>query len=403
MAINWNIQTPIEAPRVVGQVPIMPNQLSTLAGGVMQGLEAGSAMQTQAVERARMQQDMAQSAALFPGQQQIQQQQAQIGAMNLQQAQLQAQTAAQMRQSFQQSWAQGMATMQKVDPAGYAKMQSDMATYQMNMQKAASYHADTQTKTLANYDHFVMAGANMARAAQMGRTPQEQNAIYQQNLNFMRKSDPETAALYPQQYDDKTGAFLIAEGTQAAINQKEQQEQKYSKPSELKQAQLDTDQAQQALNSALKSGSAADIDRAKQELAEAQAHEQSVSSVQKQQDVSDVQKRVEYVMSLQKAVNDAPAGSQQQKDAQQALDLANKQLKDGGWLDKVNDGIKAITNAIAPPATSQSSTLTTSAPASANNAPVQMPSFKSKEEFQSWYNSQPTATQQAVRSQLGGK
>lgn len=207
---------------VVATLPRQPDQTSAFMSGLMSTLQQGSELQTQALQRQNLQQNMDQSKQVFPYQ------------LNQEKIKSQAATDAyqagqQQTAAFNQSWQTGMEYLQKNDPVGYLSAQKSLAETKDSLAKAADSMATTQTKTASIYANMASTGANLAIHSMEAETakPGTGAQVYQQGLSYL---PPDVAKLYPQDFSMGSYLTLTKLGMDATNQMRDQQAMKGMTP-----------------------------------------------------------------------------------------------------------------------------------------------------------------------------
>lgn len=211
------LQTKQPVGGVVATLPMVPqtNSLDSLAGGIMSGLQQGQQIKASRQNMAVQQQQMDQSAQAFPLQQQERQQTNEMNQMKIDSAKTQQVDIAEQRKASQQSYQAYLDVVKKQDPVQWIKIQKDESEVKKNFVDAADKMEDTKGKGVNNYYSIAEAGGNMASTAvQNGKNPAEQEAIYQQQLQYLPDS---LRAVYPKTLKGNEG-LLIKIGTDAHLD-----------------------------------------------------------------------------------------------------------------------------------------------------------------------------------------
>ncbi len=298
---NFDLLQSIQPPQVVGSLPAAPPQtgLDSLAGGLLQGLQAGQNMQAQRLGMDATRQQMDQSKQLFPGQLKGQELANQGAQLSNQKAQLDIESAQidfsdkkaaraklqQMQAEFSKSYADGVKFLMQKDPVSGIKMQQDFATMQESQAKAAASMADTRTKQQDALYNIQQGAGNLASTSAGLATDQKTgqidwnkaNQVYQQQLSGIKKQAPQLAEVYPDKLDQGSYLSLMKIGHDAHMNQLQKE-----------------------------------IDKAK--------------ATEKTEDPA-IKKTVDYIQSLKEAVDAAPSNSPEREKAIDRLNFAITQAK----------------------------------------------------------------------------
>lgn len=193
MAINWGALSPIQAPQAVGQAaPANPNAgLNGFAGGLMSGLQQGSAINANNQSVAASKQAMDQSAQMFPLQKQEAQQKIDSNNMALQGQKQAAMDAASIREATKKGDAavyNAMYAANPVDAINFLKAKSDLAK---GIADTADKVADTKAKNLNVQQQTSAAIANVFSSAYQAENTKPGSG--QQVLDIqLSQLDPET-------------------------------------------------------------------------------------------------------------------------------------------------------------------------------------------------------------------
>ncbi len=238
MAVDFGILNKQQIPvgGVVGTVPNSPSSLDSLAGGIMQGAQTGAniAAQRQLMGIRDAQEQRAQQ--IFPAELQNANavaQKASIDAANAEdtRAKLKASEA-----EFNKSFDRGLAYIQKNDPKTYLDYKKTMADTKLVMAQTAEKITDNNIKSADAQDLFAARGADLAQVAAQGKTPEEQQALYDQKKGMMA---PTLAAMYPKQYSHDVYLALTKIGTDAQFKMAQKQLDEKATPLVKNQKQRD--------------------------------------------------------------------------------------------------------------------------------------------------------------------
>lgn len=245
MAINFGLLQPIAPKQGVIATGTsthsdagVGNSLSSLAGGIAQGMEAGTKMKAE-------QQQMDQSAQLFPSVLQKSQadavqaqNQATITGIQAKSATQQWNDLQQQRAAFSQNFNNGMQVIMKTNPTEGLKMQQTMAETQQALATAANQIADTKQKQFAAYTSMTATGAKLATSAAQAekQQPGMGQQVWEQGLKMMPES---LSSLYPQQFTPSTNMVMVKLGADSVFNMQQQQIMKNASPMEKDQIRRD--------------------------------------------------------------------------------------------------------------------------------------------------------------------
>lgn len=211
---NFGILAPLHQPddHVVAQIPQQASGVNQLAGGIMQGAEAGSNIATQGVARAATQQKMQQEAQLFPGDLHSQQT---INTQNDMILQQEKQAQANQQQINQANNDGGIEGARKkayqlgIDVGN--KFDLDLAKTQQAVANVAKTNADTNTATLKNASTITTQIGTIASAAAKIPNPDTRMKVVQFNLSQQPEAVQKAwAAAMPTGWDDSVAMGMIA-------------------------------------------------------------------------------------------------------------------------------------------------------------------------------------------------
>lgn len=268
MAIDFGLLTPQATPHqgVIGTIapqPAGPNPIDSLASGLLEGAKAGTSIMASRQGIAESQQRMDQNAQLFPSQLQQAETKAQSDTLDLQTKQSQVKSAKEVSDAFHKNWDEGMNQMAKSDPAGYVKLQGDIAKTKESLQTTATAATENKKAALSMYDDFATKGYGLVQAAAAAekQQPGSGQAVYQQGLKMM---GPTLAAQLPQKFDANTFHTLTYVGAESHLAIMKDQETKNA-TNESKNAGIIGD-----LQDKVNKGKATDAEKAKLESMQSQ-------------------------------------------------------------------------------------------------------------------------------------
>lgn len=229
MAIQWNQLTSIQPPSVIAQLPATPpsDGLNSLAGGIMQGLQQGSAIQTQGVMRDQARQQMEQNAKLFPSQLANQEAITKHNQTIVQQDLRSESGIAAYRQNVSKSYDDAIKAMGAIDPVGAVKMQQEQADLQKKQADAASAMSDSRTKQTALLPQLQITVSNLVsdsinlstqedpKTGQPVTDWNKANQVYQQKLEPVRKTTPDLLPAFPEKLDQGSAINVMSSGQMA--------------------------------------------------------------------------------------------------------------------------------------------------------------------------------------------
>ncbi len=239
MAINYGLLQQIQPPKVVGSIPVQPQQPvdGGLLSGAIQGLQAGQNMAAQRQGMAAQQQQMEQSKQLFPSELQRSQQAAESGAIDLQNKRTAQEDANVLRAAAAQSEDAWFEQLQKISPAQALEARKQKQEIQKTAQEVitSQVQADlyrSQTKkteaevnklVMGEYNNTMYTIGNLAQNALAQRSPEETQKYWQAGLQFMPE---EYQKRLPPKLDPITGQNLVNIGRMSEANLIESQSDK---------------------------------------------------------------------------------------------------------------------------------------------------------------------------------
>jgi hypothetical protein len=223
MGIMWNALQPIQAPGVVAQLPtVPPNQSAdTLAGGLMSGIAAG---QNIAINNQNMKMN-------------------DIKLRAAKQGEMDAQT---LRAAAQQGEEAYLKAQMQIDPNAGQDYLLKKAQVKNTLAMASNNEAEAAGKGLDAYSKLVNIQGQLANAALAGKTPEQQQKIWEYGWNQLPE---QTKKLVPQTFDQNTA---IASLTLAKENMADYMEKKRAeaKPSDTRKRIDEVNAARQSAGQA---------------------------------------------------------------------------------------------------------------------------------------------------------
>lgn len=191
--------------------------LSSLAGGLVEGMKAGASMKETNARTAQLQQSTSEQAQDFPNQLQRSKNATEESNMKVAGEKQAVQDQVDLRAAALKGPDEYAHILQQKSPEAYQDYKLKMAKTDKAFQDIAKQDADTDKVKLDNYNKAVGMAAQVTRSAAAGANPQMQQQIYQFGMSQLPKS---VQAAMPPQYDPSQGmavSRLAHEGQMDAI------------------------------------------------------------------------------------------------------------------------------------------------------------------------------------------
>lgn len=181
MAINFGILQGIQAPQVIGQLPQQPDSMNSLAGGLMQGIQSGLEMQGQVTKNkiAKMELD------------------------NSKQSQMDAQTLREASAKGEQAYINALSQVNRSAALDYLGKKQ---VIQKTLAETININEETKSRGLDNYARAINAMGQVQSSALAGRSPEEQQKIYQIGLSQLPSK---VRSAMPDQFDQNSAVATI--------------------------------------------------------------------------------------------------------------------------------------------------------------------------------------------------
>lgn len=320
MAVNFGILSQIAEPKVVANLPQQPNQMDSLATGVMSGLAQGQQLQLGA-------------------------QQKELNNLKLQEARQGMADQQQLRQAGSKGedvWLNTLVSQGKLDEA--KAYQIKQLQYQRELLNNKSSLLDLNEKEAGAADKANIINVKIVDAVSQMPEDQQYSAAQKYILDA-KKQYPDLKDKIINNFDSDTFASVMRTNE---LIQSTKQARDTNDVATLKQLQTMRDQLNAAKQQMVAQNRPTQgIDQQIKEV-----NNQIAANAKQNENPSDIQKKVDYITQLKQNV-DGAATDEEKKKAQDQLDLAMSQLKQdqslwGQIKGKVADIIGTAANALTP-------------------------------------------------------
>lgn len=181
------------------------SSLSSLAGGIVSGMKAGAEIKVSNAAVAMSNENLKEKQAAFPDQLHMLHNSRVQSDMNLAGAQQSAQDQADLRAAALKGPDAYANKLQQISPAAYQDYRLKMLDNQKKFSDISKTDADTAKEEASNYTGAINIAGQVVRAAAAGKTPQQQQQIYQFGLSQLPKK---IQSVMPPQYDAQSGMAI---------------------------------------------------------------------------------------------------------------------------------------------------------------------------------------------------